>query len=1082
MKNSSLYTNVRTNQIKIAIFMVGFFLLAMPGKTDAKLISVGTSADTVSFGNNVGIGTTIPGTPLEISSSSDAILRLRQAGGGWNYIEFYNDTTRQGYFGIASNGNDFQFSPVGNTYIPSGNVGIGLTNPGTKLDVTGTFRNSLATTHTLLGGAGNAVVMTDNSGGLFSMSTATFTASAASVSTLYHIKPWFIPAAGQTISSSGATVTMLNPVANFQFSSSMIGSKLTINGESRIITAYTSTSVVTVDSTYSTNYSGISNTLWGVYSRAVNIAADGSISTYSEVGQVAIQKRSGDTNTYIPALLDSNNKYYWPSTVLYLNKDFPIKWSNATTYSSGTNDVGLRRTASGTLEIYDGTAATPGTASAYRDLNIRSLNPNGDNIGIGTTTPSNNKLTVVSDQGGGGVIKVQNTNIASWSSYEMFDYAGVHKASFGYANPNAPTVAGLAHFSTSDDTPFIIAIHDLEKMRVTTNGRIGIGETNPQQKFTISGTSTASTIQTNISAYADGGIRINGIGAYSQDAITYQASDGGGAAIAFRRGGGYDTNIDFYTTDGSSSAGAITQAMTINYDRNVGIGITNPNSVLHVFTTNSLYAKLDTNNLHSWLNFARNNVSYANIGIGDSGYYGMPYTNALSFRSNAGYAFGNDGGTSWWMNINSSGNVGIGTTTPAQKLDVVGSIALPATTSATAGVIYKGTNRFIHDFALPGTSGVNTFVGVSAGNFTMTGSTGLQGSFNTAIGGSALAANTTGMGNTASGIFALSANTTGGANTASGLFSLSGTNIGGANTASGAFSLTANTTGDGNTASGYYAAAGNTTAESNVAIGFEALKINTTGSRNVAIGRGALIDLNITTNDLTGYNTVIGAYTGGGIVTGVNNTIIGANVTGLAAALSNNIIIADGAGNQRINVDSSGDVGIGTTAPANKLTVAGGGITVSGAYVAQTGANVSLSQEASYGQLQSWNSLPLYINPLGNSIIMNRDGGNVAIGTTTATAKLTVAGTTKLGTAGTAFTAMGTCTIASTAITSTKANYTCTGVPASTSVAVNCSGAAAQSGVGTLYCRATGTANQVACNTSAANTTAMTWACMWIQP
>jgi len=45
-------------------------------------------------------------------------------------------------------------------------------------------------------------------------------------------------------------------------------------------------------------------------------------------------------------------------------------------------------------------------------------------------------------------------------------------------------------------------------------------------------------------------------------------------------------------------------------------------------------------------------------------------------------------------------------------------------------------------------------------------------------------------------------------------------------------------------------------------------------------------------------------------MTGSANTIIGANVTGLASNLSNNIIIADGDGNQRINVTATGNVGI----------------------------------------------------------------------------------------------------------------------------------------------------------------------------
>jgi hypothetical protein len=107
----------------------------------------------------------------------------------------------------------------------------------------------------------------------------------------------------------------------------------------------------------------------------------------------------------------------------------------------------------------------------------------------------------------------------------------------------------------------------------------------------------------------------------------------------------------------------------------------------------------------------------------------------------------------------------------------------------------------------------------------------------------------------------------------------------------------------------------------------QSLSNNVSGSENTAIGVGSLRSIASTSNntavgsdalyDSTGSdNTAIGYNTGRGITTGSNNTILGANVTGLSPTLANNIIIADGSGNRRINVDSSGNVGIGTTTPA----------------------------------------------------------------------------------------------------------------------------------------------------------------------
>lgn len=183
-------------------------------------------------------------------------------------------------------------------------------------------------------------------------------------------------------------------------------------------------------------------------------------------------------------------------------------------------------------------------------------------------------------------------------------------------------------------------------------------------------------------------------------------------------------------------------------------------------------------------------------------------------------------------------------------------------------------------------------------------------------------------------------------NTAIGVDSLnsfSGTTFG-SNTAIGFSALKANTTGYQNTAIGTSAMFSTTTANSNVAVGSFALYTNTTGGAVVAIGSGALQNSNVNYNVGVGVqalysttsgpnntafgtfsgreittgqgNTVIGYQAGRGITTGSYNTIIGV-VTGLSATLANNIIIADGQGNQRINVISSGAVGFGTGTSIN---------------------------------------------------------------------------------------------------------------------------------------------------------------------
>ena len=123
---------------------------------------------------------------------------------------------------------------------------------------------------------------------------------------------------------------------------------------------------------------------------------------------------------------------------------------------------------------------------------------------------------------------------------------------------------------------------------------VGIGTSGPASIFNIAGTSVGNgNAQTNISAFVSNGMRINGTTTgSSQDAIAYQSgSSGGGAAIAFRRGVGYDTYMDFYTNN-TSSGGAITQQMVLNNLGYLGIGTTGPDAKLDSLATSGEQLRL----------------------------------------------------------------------------------------------------------------------------------------------------------------------------------------------------------------------------------------------------------------------------------------------------------------------------------------------------------------------------------------------------------------------------------------------------------------------------------------------------------
>ena len=94
--------------------------------------------------------------------------------------------------------------------------------------------------------------------------------------------------------------------------------------------------------------------------------------------------------------------------------------------------------------------------------------------------------------------------------------------------------------------------------------------------------------------------------------------------------------------------------------------------------------------------------------------------------------------------------------------------------------------------------------------------------------------------------------------------------------------------------------------------------------------------------------------------------------------------------NELMRITGGGNFGLGTTNPLYRLQIDGSAQTPS----ATSGSGLALGVDSTYKWIQSYNSQSLYINPLGNNVIFNRDGGNVGIGTTSPSTKLNIKDTT----------------------------------------------------------------------------------------
>jgi len=209
------------------------------------------------------------------------------------------------------------------------------------------------------------------------------------------------------------------------------------------------------------------------------------------------------------------------------------------------------------------------------------------------------------------------------------------------------------------------------------------------------------------------------------------------------------------------------------------------------------------------------------------------------------------------------------------NLELANGLELVDTTTSTTGIIFKGVNRFLHNYKPASSSGNNLFLGVGAGNFTMAYSTAdFSADYNISVGNSSLVDLTTGARNIVMGSSAGNKMTTG------------TDNVG-----MGHLAMFAATTARYNFGLGSYALDALTEGLSNVAIGVNAGGVITSGSYNMCIGAGALAGALTTGAANVGVGTNAGYYT-----SGQYNTFIGYGSAQNNSTGGNNVAIGYEAG------------------------------------------------------------------------------------------------------------------------------------------------------------------------------------------
>ena len=245
-----------------------------------------------------------------------------------------------------------------------------------------------------------------------------------------------------------------------------------------------------------------------------------------------------------------------------------------------------------------------------------------------------------------------------------FNSSAFNNPAFGLLNvPNAayeyvtdgPKISATATTSSAGYFDFITGGLSSSRLRITSTGNVGIGTTTPRNKLEIVGTTFAgaSLCDTSNDILCLQNIVSTAINIITPSTLSgaLNFSDGTRAVGRFT----YDHSTDAMTFHTNS-----TEKMRIASDGNVGIGTTTPGNLLSLYkNTGSLISSIQSNG-----------IAWAGLKISDLADPMTYWNSGSNFRW--GVTTANDGvtGFSEYMRISSTGNLGIGTTSPRSTLSV----------------------------------------------------------------------------------------------------------------------------------------------------------------------------------------------------------------------------------------------------------------------------------------------------------------------------------------------------------------------------------------------------------------------------